>query len=390
MQSIPSLTKAFTARFNSTPRVFRSPGRINLIGEHVDYNNGFVMPAAIDKEIVVLMAPSAASVSRIYAYDLDESISFSRENYAEVTTPWAKYLVGIYDQLVRNGITPGEVDCLFTGNIPIGAGLSSSAALECATLAAYNAIFDLHLDKMRMVHMAQKAENDFVGVMCGIMDQFASVFSKEGQVLKLDCRDMTFSPYPLNLEGYQLILVDSMVTHSLASSEYNIRREQCEQGVALLQHAGLEISSLREVTREQLDLHESILGAIIYKRCKYVVDEIERVQLAAAALENNDLVSLGRLLYETHDGLSKEYDVSCPELDFLVDLTRDNPNVTGSRLMGGGFGGCTLNLVATDHISSFRENVTHEFYENYKKRPNVYSVNTANGTSELILNQNKS
>jgi galactokinase len=382
--NIEHLKKEFQSKFGSKPRIFRSPGRINIIGEHIDYNNGFVMPAAIDKEIMVLMARSSRSESRLWAYDLEEGITFSPENYHDVALGWASYLVGVFDQLKKAGHHPGMVDCVFAGNIPPGAGLSSSAALECATLAAYCAIFNIDMNQMARVHLAQRAENEFVGVNCGIMDQFASVFSKKGEVIKLDCQNMNFTSYPLQLNGFQLVLVDSMVSHSLASSEYNIRRQQCEQGVKVLQKAGLDVVSLRDVTRKQLDQYASLMEPVIYKRCKYVVDEIARVQKAAVALENNDLRSLGSLLYETHVGLSTEYEVSCTELDFLVDFTRHNPSVLGSRLMGGGFGGCTLNLVASEEVSAFYEQVVDEFNREYSKIPNVYMVRTADGTSEIL------
>lgn len=377
------LKSRFNRRFNQEPRIFRSPGRINLIGEHTDYNEGFVMPAGIDREIVVLIAPSPSAKSELLALDLNESVSFTETDYAHAPNGWARYIIGVYDQLKRGGYDPGHIQCMFSGNIPMGAGLSSSAALECAALFGYCELFNIHLQKKVIAGMAQKAENQFVGVKCGIMDQYTSVFSKEDCVFKLDCRTLDHQYYPLQLGDYELILIDTSVTHSLASSEYNTRRQQCEEGIRTLQSSGMKIQALRDVTISDLQRYESNFDRVIYKRCKYVVEENMRVVQAGEALLQDDFEKLGMLLYQSHQGLSNEYQVSCPELDFLVEYTLDRTEVLGARMMGGGFGGCTLNLVKKSKAEDFRKDIQAAFNERFGLIPPVYEVHTASGTSEI-------
>lgn len=377
------LIAAFLSRYQSKPRVFRSPGRINLIGEHTDYNSGFVLPAAVDKEICLLMAPSTGSKTRIYSVDQAEEVSFTLEDYRLVNTQWAKYIIGVLDELLKRGKDVQHVDILFSGNIPMGAGMSSSAALECAVAYAYNALFNLQLEKWDIVKIAQAAENNFVGVKCGIMDQFASVFSKENMAIKLDCRNLDFTTYPLNIDRYVFLLVDTMVKHSLASSEYNTRRAECEAGIKIFQLYNPSIQSLRDVDAQLLEAHQDKMDTTVFKRCSYVVSEIERVNLATEALKNNNFQELGQLLYQTHAGLQYLYEVSCKESDFLVQFTKDLPYVLGARMMGGGFGGCTINLVEASKAGRFEEEISKAYQNEFNIKPAIYTVKTAAGTSEI-------
>lgn len=378
-----SLKLQFIERFNTHPRIFRSPGRINIIGEHTDYNEGFVLPAAVDKEICLLISPSDSEYFSIYSKDQNEVVQFTLANYKEVETTWARYLIGVIDELVKKGFSIKPVNILFSGDIPLGAGMSSSAALECATVLALDSLFDLALDRWDRVKIAQAAENNFVGVKCGIMDQFASVFSEKDSALRLDCRTLEFTRHPFTSQSHSFILVDSMVKHSLATTAYNTRRMECEAGVKIFRMENPDIKSLRDVTEKMLTEKESILDPTIFKRCKFVVKENERVDQTTQALENNDLKAVGELLYASHFGLQNDYEVSCEELDFLVATARNLDYVAGSRMMGGGFGGCTINLVETSQVNSFENEVKMAFKTKYNKEPNIYTVNTADGTSEV-------
>lgn len=379
------LLEIYREKFSSSPRGFRSPGRINIIGEHTDYNDGFVLPAATDKEIGMIMGLNNTNTCFVYSFDTGEEVSFSLDAYDQVDVEWAKYIIGVIDQLFKEGHIISGVDVVFGGDIPIGAGMSSSAALECAALYGLDQLFDLNLDKRSIATLAQKAENEFVGVNCGIMDQFASVFSEESQAIKLDCRDLSYEMYDLDLKGYQLLLVDSMVKHSLASSEYNVRRAECEKGVAVLQNKYPSVQSLRDVSVTQLDSIKDEVSATVYKRCKYVIEEISRVTEATHALQNHNLQELGELLYETHNGLQHEYEVSCDEVDFLVDFTRSYDSVLGARMMGGGFGGCSLNLVEVGEVEEFTKQIQAAYNQKYGKEPPVYLVSVVSGTSEVKL-----
>lgn len=386
MINYKELRSLYISKYEKLPRIFRSPGRINIIGEHTDYNDGFVLPAAVDKEIGMLIEANNTDLFNIYAFDQKEEVQFTYDNKRDVKAPWAQYIIGVIDQLKKAGHQITGTDIIFSGNIPIGAGMSSSAALECVTVYAFNELFNLQLDRQQMIRFAQKAENDYAGVNCGIMDQFASIFSKEGHVFKLDCRDLDFEEYPLNITGHQLVLVDSEVKHSLASSEYNIRRNECEEGVAILQKSYPKIKALRDVSLEELKGHKNDLKKNIFLRCKYVVEEIERVNKACSALAENDLEKLGKLLYATHEGLQNEYKVSCKELDYLVDFTRNKEEVLGARMMGGGFGGCTINLVQEANVDIFIAEIQESFEKKFNIKPAVYKVQTAPGTSEITSN----
>ena len=368
---------------SAKPRVFRSPGRINLIGEHTDYNNGFVLPASVDKAVYFVIAPRTDNQVILHAADLDETYSFSLDDLSKPEQSWPHYQIGIVEQIQKRGLQTGGFQTSFGGDVPVGAGLSSSAALECCLLFALNEIFDLNLDRFEIVKMSQKAENEYVGVQCGIMDQFASAFGKEESVIRLDCRSLEYEYFPFPMKDYLLVLCDTSVKHSLASSEYNTRRLECEKGVSILQKYDPSIKSLRDTTPEFVALHEEELGDVVYRRCKYMTEEIQRVQDACDLLIQGDMDSFGKKMYATHEGLQHEYEVSCPELDFLVAQTLDNNNVLGARMMGGGFGGCTINLVKIDAVDAFEENMKSVYKEEYGIDLPCYRVKITDGTEEL-------
>ena len=339
--------------------IARSPGRINLIGEHTDYNNGFVLPAAIDKAAYIVITPRNDDEIHLHSVDMHEDYTTTvaaLEKSADIS--WPNYILGVIQQFVLAGIAISGFDAALTGDIPIGAGLSSSAAVECAVALGMNQLYAAGLDKFSMVKLAQRAENVFVGVQCGIMDQFASMFGKHNHVIKLDCRSLEFEYVPFNMDGIKILLLDTNVKHSLGSSEYNVRRIQCETGVAWIQRHIPEVKSLRDASLEMLDKYVLNEDLLIYQRCKYVVEENNRLLAACQHLAQGDIPAFGARMYQSHHGLSKLYEVSCPELDFLVAHVQDNPAVLGARMMGGGFGGCTINLVKEDAIEALVSETT--------------------------------
>ncbi|MCF2500845.1 galactokinase [Dyadobacter chenhuakuii] len=365
-------------------RVFRSPGRINLIGEHTDYNNGFVLPASVDKAVYFVIEPREDDQVILHAADLDETYSFSVEDLSKPAQSWAHYQLGIIEQIYKKGLKIGGFQTTFGGDVPVGAGLSSSAALECCLLFALNELYDLNLDRFSIVKMSQKAENEYVGVQCGIMDQFASAFGKEESVIRLDCRSLEYQYFPFPMQDYLLVLCDTSVKHSLASSEYNTRRLECEKGIAILQKYYPEVQSLRDATPEMVEKHKDELGDIVYRRCKFITEEIQRVQDACDLLVEGNLVDFGKKMYATHQGLQHEYEVSCPELDFLVEQTLSDPNVLGARMMGGGFGGCTINLVKKEAVDAFEQKMKAAYQEQYQIDLPCYKVKITAGTGEII------
>jgi galactokinase len=376
-----TIVERFAEKFETTPRLFFSPGRINLIGEHIDYNDGFVMPSAVDKGVWFAIAPNNTNTANFYSVDLKEEYSTPLSAIAPVPG-WQNYLLGIIDQVQQRELHIGGFDCAFGGNLPVGAGMSSSAAIECGLLFALNEIFELHLLRPTMATMAQKAEHTFPQVMCGIMDQFASLMGKLDNVILLDCMTLDYKYLPLKLQDYSLVLINSKVNHSLASGEYNIRRRQCQQGLELLQSKMPDVKSFREIKPADVEKYKSEFEPAIYNRCLYVTEEIERTQKAAAHLENNELEQFGKLMFQTHEGLSKLYEVSCPELDFLVDQAKENPSIVGSRLMGGGFGGCTINLVHKQDWTEVVQRITTAYKQKFGIDAEVYEVATSDGTYE--------
>lgn len=377
---IQQVTEKFHALFGKTPLIVSSPGRINLIGEHTDYNNGFVMPAAIDKRIIYGVALNNTQVCNAHAVYKNETVSFSLDD-VKPTPGWINYLLGVVNQLQERGYNVPGFDVVIDGDIPVGAGMSSSAAVEGGLVMALNELMGLNLSRIEMALIGQKAEHTFPGVMCGIMDQFANLHGKKDQVIMLDCRSLEYKYFPFAFPDYKIVLCNTMVHHSLASSEYNVRRQQCETGVAAIQALYPEVASLRDATMEQLNEVREQIGAEVYQRCEFVIEEIARVPKAGALLQQGDLAQFGRLMYETHEGLSKAYNVSCPELDVMVELAKHRPEVAGARMMGGGFGGCTINLVKAEHVPDFVEYMATHYQKETGKKPEIYVTTIQEGTT---------
>ncbi|MCC6282788.1 MAG: galactokinase [Saprospiraceae bacterium] len=380
-----TVNSAFEQHFSTAPDItVRAPGRINLIGEHTDYNGGFVLPAAIDKAIWLAAGKRSDGRFAFYALDLNDNyVSDDADTVFQDRHKWANYLLGVISEARKDGLHIGGLNVVFGGDVPLGAGLSSSAALESGTMFILNELFQLGLSRMDIVRLAQRGENNFVGMKCGIMDMFASVISRENTVVRLDCRSLEYEYFPFDAPGYSLVLCDSGVKHTLVDSEYNTRREECEEGVAVLKQYNPGISTLRDVSLELLKQHAAELRPVVFRRCKYVVEEIARVQLACAALQRNDLATLGQLMFQTHDGLNLEYEVSVPEINFLVEKARENPAVLGARMMGGGFGGCTINLVETAGLEDFIETTSAAYLSKYGITLKTYPVKLTAGTSVI-------
>lgn len=373
----------FDALYADEPLIIRAPGRINLIGEHTDYNDGFVMPAAIDKEIVFAIAPSPDQNTSIYSLTYKEFFYPDLNNPTPVNQPkWANYLLGVMRQLVDHGYTLKPFRCVFGGNIPAGSGLSSSAALETGFAFALNELHQFKIQKEKMIHMAQWAEHHYVGVKCGIMDQFASMMGSDDKVILLDCRSLEFKYSPLQLDDYSIVLCNTGVKHSLVDSEYNTRRAECEKGVAILQQHDASIKSLRDVSPEMVMKYKDEMPGKVYQRCLYVTSEIKRVQAAAVDLTDHKLEAFGKKMYETHEGLSELYEVSCPELDFLVSQAKE-AGILGSRMMGGGFGGCTINIVRKGQVDSFIASATAAYKKAFNLDLIAYIVHVKSGTGLL-------
>ncbi|MBS1572885.1 MAG: galactokinase [Bacteroidetes bacterium] len=377
-----SIKSVFYNFFEENPVIaVASPGRINLIGEHTDYNDGFVLPAAIDKRVEIAISHRNDKKISLFSNDFNEEFTIDiSEIQPQKDFFWSNYILGVVQQLVEKNIDIPGFNIALQGNVPIGGGLSSSAALECVVVFALNEWLQLGLDKMEMIFIAQKAEHDFAGVQCGIMDQFASMFGKNNQVMMLDCRTMDFQYFPLDLQQYEIVLFDTQVKHSLATSEYNTRRAECEKAISLIQKKFPDILNLRDVSLNQIEECVKNLDEKAYKRAKFVVQENERVQLATQDLLNGNLIEFGKKMYETHVGLSELYEVSCMELDTLVDLVKNNQSVIGARLMGGGFGGCTINLIAHENTDDVIKVVSENYCKITGKTMKVYRVNIQNGT----------
>ncbi|WBA42218.1 galactokinase [Hymenobacter canadensis] len=376
---------SFQHRYGANPLLVRAPGRVNLIGEHTDYNEGFVLPAAIDKEIVFAVALNGLDSARLFS--LDKAEAHEQPLCAAPLQPgatlWANYLQGVVAQLQQRGVVVPGFDCVFGGNVPMGAGLSSSAAVECGLAFALNELLHLGLSRLELAHIAQKAEHEFAGVQCGIMDQFASLCGQAGQVVRLDCRSLEHQYFPFDSAAYHLVLCNSGVKHSLASSEYNTRRQECEQGVAVLSRYYPQVHSLRDATLEQLARHQAELGAVVYRRCRYVVEENQRVETACQHLATGNMAAFGQQMYGSHAGLRDDYQVSCPELDLLVELAQGQPAVLGARMMGGGFGGCTINLLPAAAVPGFIAATAAAFQQQLGRPLETYQTTIVGGVSVL-------
>ncbi|MES2330603.1 MAG: galactokinase [Bacteroidota bacterium] len=378
---ISQIKDIFQQHFGTPDLLVRSPGRINLIGEHTDYNLGFVLPAAIDKAIYIAISKRDDTEIHLYAGDLSQSFETKLSSLQASDKQWPNFILGVADQLLKAGYHLNGFNAVVMGDVPLGAGLSSSAAVECATAFALNTLFDLGLDKKSMVLFSQKAENEFVGLQCGIMDMFASMFGKKEQVIRLDCRSLDYAYMPFDTSDISILLFDTGVKHSLASSEYNLRRQECEEGVRIIQQKYPEVKSLRDADSKMVEECLSGGNDKVYKRCKFMVEEIQRLQDACTDLINHDMDSFGKKMFITHDGLSKLYEVSCPEADGLVDMVRNDESVLGARMMGGGFGGCTINLVKKGMEDKLVEEVASQYRTQFGRELKTYAVTIEDGTS---------
>ncbi|MBF1375459.1 MAG: galactokinase [Porphyromonas sp.] len=372
----------FASLYGEAGTLYTSPGRINLIGEHTDYNGAFVFPGAIDKAMVAEIRPNGTDRVRAFALDLGESAEFGLKEEDAPSQSWARYIFGVCREIQKRGGKIAGFDTVFAGDVPLGAGMSSSAALESTFAFALDDLFSLGLSKWDMAKIGQATEHNYCGVKCGIMDQFASVFGKAGKLLRLDCKSFEYEEHPFDPKGYRLLLVDSCVKHELASSAYNKRRESCERVVATLAKRYPEIKFLRDASFAQLEEVKNEVSEEDYKRAAYVIGEVERVLAVCEALDKGDYTTVGEKMYETHHGMSKLYEVSCEELDFLNDLAREF-GVTGSRVMGGGFGGCTINLLKEELHDSFIAEVKKHYEAKYGIQPKFYDVVISDGARRL-------
>lgn len=374
------VAKGFRERFKAEPLVAAAPGRVNLIGEHTDYNDGFVLPVAIDRAVLVAAAPSSGRTFRLYSFDFRESFEFEPDNLVRTKyAPWANYVMGVVQEMRAAGIrVPGA--CLgIAGDVPRGAGLSSSAALEVACATALAALAGVRVEPVELARICHRAENNFVGVRCGIMDQFVSALGRAGHALLLDCRSETWEQIPLSLPGCVLVVSNTLVKRSLASSKYNERRAECEEAVSLLRGLLPGVSALRDVSSRDLAEKSASLPERLLRRARHVVTENERTLAAAQAMREGDLDRLGELLYASHESLRRDYEVSCPELDRLVELARAVPGVVGSRMTGAGFGGCTVSVVREEALADFTRTVSSGYQEIFGVRPEMYPCRAEQG-----------
>lgn len=373
---INKIKTSFKEKFKTEPLMIFSPGRINIIGEHTDYNEGFVFPAAVNKGIVAAIGKSDATICTAYAVDKDQKIEFSLNNLKpSAEGNWENYVLGVVAEIQNRSKTIGNFNIAVGGDIPGGAGMSSSAALENSVVFGLNELFKLGLSKEEMILISQKAEHNYVGVKCGIMDQYASMFGIENHALLLDCRTVKSKPYKIDFKDYELILINTNVKHSLSDSAYNDRRSVCESIADML-----NVNALRDATQYDLESIQNKVTPENYQKALYIIQENNRVIEASKAMEAGDLKALGNLLYASHHGLQNQYKVSCNELDFLVEQAKATPHVLGARMMGGGFGGCTINLVAKDHSEAFTSEVSRVYSNKFNNDCSIYAVELSNGT----------
>lgn len=376
------IEEKFKSLFGDNYMVYTSPGRVNLIGEHTDYNGGFVFPGAIDKGIYAAINPNGTDKVRAYSVDYNEQVEFGMNEEDAPKESWARYIFGVCREMKKRGFDPKGFDTVFVGDVPLGAGMSSSAALESTFANALNEIFNLNIDRFELARIGQSTEHNYCGVKCGIMDQFASVFGKKGHLMRLNCATMEFEYFPFNPEGYKVVLLDTVVKHELASSAYNKRRESCENACAHIKARHPEVNFLSDATMEMLEEVKSEISEEDYKRAVYVIGEKQRVLDVCDALEKGDYDTVGDRMFGTHYGMSKEYEVSCEELDFLNDVAKQC-GVTGSRVMGGGFGGCTINLVKEELYDNFIATAKKEYLAKFNREPKVYDVVISDGARRI-------
>ena len=376
---IKEVKKSFKERFKTKPLMVFSPGRINLIGEHTDYNEGFVFPAAINKGIALAIQKSKKDVSTVYALNKKETYQFGIDTVAPLENGgWRNYILGVVAEIKKRGISLGNFELVFAGNIPGGAGMSSSAALENSVVFGLNKLFKLGISRKEMILISQQAEHNYAGVKCGIMDQYASMFGVKKSALLLDCRTIKSKLYKINFGDYKLLLINTNVKHDLSESAYNDRREVCEKV-----SAKLNIKALRDATISDLDTIKEEITAEDYQKALYIIEENLRVKEFSKAIKADDIKHLGELLYKSHNGLSTQFKVSCKELDFLVDHTKNNPNILGARMMGGGFGGCTINLILKSEVKSFKKEISSLFKREFGNDCSIYNVKLSDGTQKI-------
>ena len=382
--TIDDVRSRFIKHFDGTTgSVYASPGRINLIGEHTDYNNGFVFPGAVQQGMIAEIKPNGTRNVNAYSIDLKDKVTFSLDDPEGPKTTWARYIYGVCREMMALGVPVEGFNTAFAGDVPLGAGMSSSAALESTFAFALNDLWgDNKIEKMELARVGQRTEHKYIGCNCGIMDQFASVHGKAGSLMRLDCRSGEYAYFPWNPEGYKLVLVNSCVKHELAGSPYNERRLSCERVAAVINKHHPEVETLRDANMALLDEVKAEVSEEDYKRARYVIGEVDRVLAVCDALERGDYETVGQKMYETHYGLSQEYEVSCEELDFLNEVAKE-AGVTGSRIMGGGFGGCTINLVADELYDNFVKVVKEKFAAKYGKAPIVIDVVIGDGSRKL-------
>lgn len=381
---INAIIKTFEEEFKTKPLLARAPGRINLIGEHTDYNNGFVLPASIDKASYVAIERSGNDQSTLIALDLNERFSFSvKDDLKPSNVSWANYFLGVVDEFKKRDLDVEGFNMVFSSDVPLGAGLSSSAALESSLGYALSELFGHHVDRIELSKIGQAAEHNFAGTKCGIMDQYASCLGKANHAILIDCESLVPEYIPCRLGDYHLVLFDSCVKHNLVETEYNTRRQQCEEGVAILQKKYPKVKSLRDANLRKLESVKDDMDLVVYQRCHYVITEYDRVMAAANALRNQKIGELGNLMWQTHSGLSNDYEVSCEELDTLVAIAQENSNIIGARMMGGGFGGCTINIVKNKNLDKTIAEVLEEYKKRTNKKIKHYSVSIADGASLL-------
>jgi galactokinase len=379
---IKQLKDVFSRHYGAPDAVYSSPGRINLIGEHTDYNGGFVLPGAIDKGITLAIKTGGTDIIRVFSLDYNEAAEFGMNESDKPVQPWAKYIFGVVREIEKRGKTIKGFDAAFYGDVPLGAGLSSSAALESAFAFALNDIYGLNIDRFELAKIGQATEHNYVGMKCGIMDQFASIFGKKGNLIRLDCRSLEHQYVPFNPAGYRLVLIDSCVKHELVNNPYNRRRESCEAAAAAIRKRHPKVEFLRDADFAMLEEVKSEISAEDYIRAEFVIGEVRRLLDACDALVKDDYVTVGQKMYETHAGLSKLYEVSCEELDFLNDCAKKY-GVTGSRIMGGGFGGCTINLVEESKYDAFVSGAVADYRAKFNLEPKVYAVVISDGARKI-------
>lgn len=379
MEDIKIVRDAFQQRYGTSPIIVIAPGRINLIGEHTDYNEGFVMPSAINNYFVFALAPNQRNHFSAYSTDLNEEATFSLQDI-KPGHHWTHYFMGVIQGTTQRGLAVPGFDCVFGGNIPMGAGLSSSAALCSGLGFAINEAFHFSLGRLDLAKIAQYAEHHFAGVKCGIMDMYASLFSEQGSVIILDCRSLTHEYLPFQYDDVEVLLMDTKVKHTLASSAYNRRREACEEGVAIIQKEFPDVKSLRDVSAALLTSYQDRMSKEVFEKCLFITQEVQRTRDAALLLRNKNLDGFGKLMNQTHWGLSELYEVSCAESDFLVKCAEEEKSlILGSRQMGGGFGGCTINLVRKGSAPQLSKRISERYFATFKKEPEFYLVNLSQG-----------